>query len=519
MDVPAKDYVKAPSSNYIDLVSLRISKELGRGGFASCWAATYNGRNVAVKVLKARPKTVTSKARIGGANGADAGHVVTRKLPNDDDDLYDRMFLREAQLMMKLEHRHLVRCFGVTRLPAGSIPRQPEPALAMLLELCEVNTIRDLITQSMTSGRRVYKEKQAYVWLLQVASALAHLHNQKPPVIHRDIKPDNVLLCRDYSDGGGSSELICKITDLGLHVAISEDRPAMLRRSMKHPAFNVKQQNTPPPPCNTPPPAGNTPAATSAAAAAAVATPAASASIVAVAGGSSLPSTPKRTSPPLRRQASSITAIGSNGCQAAAAVAAGIADESSDGMENVERSPFLKVSAGPSFASSPRPAKREATNTCCWVRDELGMSLDGATSGAVSPIVQQPSYSSGANSQADGIGATNNNNYCTNNVNEPAALKPKPELDPTQLGKVLPQQQPQQQQGGQQGGQQQQQQQQQHNREFEMYGDGNQATSSARPVGLLSASEKLSALLMYVRRGAPAHYLTAANRYLDTSYG
>ncbi|GLI66063.1 hypothetical protein VaNZ11_009782 [Volvox africanus] len=545
MDIPAKDYAKASSSNTIDLVSLRISKELGRGGFASCWAATYNGRNVAVKVLKTRPRTATNKARIGDAEGAGAGHVATRKPPNED--LYDRMFLREAQLMMKLKHKHLVRCFGVTRLPASFLPKQPEPALAMLLELCEVNTIKDLITKNMTSGRRVYKVKQAYVWLLQIASAIAHLHNQKPTIIHRDIKPENILLARDSDD---NNNLICKITDLGLHVEISDDRPVMLRRSAKHPAFSVKQQNTPSSPCITPPPAGgNKPAATSTTAAAATTTATATVpAVVAVAGGRSTPSTPKRTSPPLRRQASSI-AVGSSSCQVAAA-----ADESDINLnvniDDIDRSPFLKVSAGPSFNSartcagcSTVPTKREVINTCWEVRDELGMSpLHGATS--VPPIVRQPSYSSGANSQGGGFNAIKyeNHNIDDNRINQAAALSPKPELDPTQMVVCLQQQQQQQQQRWQEqhkgqhqhqhqhqgksdlvngycqenhqanadppaagthlqvgkntSREQQEQQQQQKEADVEICGDGNEAMSSLRPNGLPSASEKLSALLI-----------------------
>lgn len=35
--------------------------------------------------------------------------------------------------------RHIAKCLGVTQLPAGFVPKQPETALAMLLELCEVS--------------------------------------------------------------------------------------------------------------------------------------------------------------------------------------------------------------------------------------------------------------------------------------------------------------------------------------------------------------------------------------------
>ena len=40
----------------------------------------------------------------------------------------------------------------------------------------------------------VYTYEDGLRWSIQIASALAHLHAQRPLIIHRDLKLDNVLL-------------------------------------------------------------------------------------------------------------------------------------------------------------------------------------------------------------------------------------------------------------------------------------------------------------------------------------
>lgn len=40
----------------------------------------------------------------------------------------------------------------------------------------------------------IFPEKSAIIWMKQVASTLCYLHNQKPPIIHSDLKPGNIML-------------------------------------------------------------------------------------------------------------------------------------------------------------------------------------------------------------------------------------------------------------------------------------------------------------------------------------
>lgn len=65
------------------------------------------------------------------------------------------------------------------------------------------------------------QESMLWEFIHDVASGLAYLHGQTPPIIHQDIKPDNILIARN-------GEFV--ITDFG----ISQQARSTLRRSSKH---------------------------------------------------------------------------------------------------------------------------------------------------------------------------------------------------------------------------------------------------------------------------------------------
>ena len=59
-------------------------------------------------------------------------------------------------------------------------------------------------------------ENKVLDWALQVASILEYLHSNKPPIIHRDITPDNLVLGEDgliyLIDFGVANELVANVT-------------------------------------------------------------------------------------------------------------------------------------------------------------------------------------------------------------------------------------------------------------------------------------------------------------------
>ena len=132
-----------------------VGPMLGQGGFAVVFRArdhTLN-RDVAVKVMDT-----------AGA----ASHQLT-----------DR-FVREAQIIARLEHPHIVPIYEVG---------QPADLLYIVMRCVDGPSLRQLLASS--PNRRLSVRDAARV-ARQVADALAYAHAEG--VVHRDIKPDNILL-------------------------------------------------------------------------------------------------------------------------------------------------------------------------------------------------------------------------------------------------------------------------------------------------------------------------------------
>ena len=138
-----------------------IESELGRGGSGVVYAARWEGRVLALKVL--RPdEAPTPKER-------------------------DR-FLGEARLLAKVQHSGVVRVFTSGLLPDG------RPYLGME-RLVGASLAERLLMGRMTVG-------QALAIFEQVATAVAALH--AAGIVHRDIKPENIMLV----DGGQRAVLL-----------------------------------------------------------------------------------------------------------------------------------------------------------------------------------------------------------------------------------------------------------------------------------------------------------------------
>jgi serine/threonine protein kinase len=142
-----------------------LERELGRGGMAVVYAARdiQMDRRVALKML--------------------AVHLA-------GDEAFRARFLREARIAGSLSHPNLVRVYDIA---------QQDDAPCIVMELAEGGTLE---------GGQLTVEEAA-----QVAGGLAYAHSRG--VIHRDLKPGNLLRTRDG---------IVKIADFGIARALEETR-------------------------------------------------------------------------------------------------------------------------------------------------------------------------------------------------------------------------------------------------------------------------------------------------------
>ncbi len=106
-----------------------------------------------------------------------------------------RIFTHEFSLMAYANHPNLLR-------PLHFAVSHPEGYPYLKLKYCNRGSIGQYV------GR--FNEKEARKLIKDISSALSYLHSQNPPIIHQDIKPENILLDEDnfmLSDFGVSTQV------------------------------------------------------------------------------------------------------------------------------------------------------------------------------------------------------------------------------------------------------------------------------------------------------------------------
>ncbi|HEX4484481.1 MAG TPA: protein kinase [Solirubrobacteraceae bacterium] len=156
----------------------RLDAQIGRGGMSTVYRAfdTVLERPVAIKLMH-------------------------REIASDSDQL--ERFRREARSVARLNHPHIVTVIDAGEEPAedgGSTPY-------IVLEYVDGETLKQLI-------RRVgpLDVPQALAYTIELARALGAAHERM--IVHRDVKPQNVLI----GEEGGA-----KITDFGIARTLTEE--------------------------------------------------------------------------------------------------------------------------------------------------------------------------------------------------------------------------------------------------------------------------------------------------------
>lgn len=131
----------------------QVKELLGRGGMGQVYLArhTITGKRVALKVLS------------GGASPT--AHA-------------DKRLVREAVATGCIEHRHVVNVFDIG---------EHNNALFLVMEYLEGKSFKQVMNERKTSDREIVEI------MLRAMEGVRAAHAQG--VVHRDLKPDNILVC------------------------------------------------------------------------------------------------------------------------------------------------------------------------------------------------------------------------------------------------------------------------------------------------------------------------------------
>lgn len=132
-------------------------------------------------------------ARIFKAKRRDDGEVVAVKVPISFDERTGRSFLKEMNLWKELDHKNIVRVYSVNILPVPYVE----------MEYCQ---------QSLADINKPLSGEISAGIISEISKGLLYAHSRG--VIHRDIKPQNILISEDKTP---------KLSDWGLGKIISDN--------------------------------------------------------------------------------------------------------------------------------------------------------------------------------------------------------------------------------------------------------------------------------------------------------
>jgi len=170
--------VAAETLRHLEIPSSRVSPtgvELGRGSYGKVFEVEYDGKSCASKEVHRWMMELSTAEE-------------QSKIKDD--------FLRECHLWSTLRHPNVVLLLGIY------YPSSDESSLPVM--------VMEKMQESVTS---LVEKRDNIPFLLKlsilhdVSLGLRYLHSHSPPIVHRDLSPNNILV---------TSHLEAKITDLGM---------------------------------------------------------------------------------------------------------------------------------------------------------------------------------------------------------------------------------------------------------------------------------------------------------------
>lgn len=165
-----------------------------RGAMEERRSSQIPGYQLLHKVGKGAMATVY-KAKQLSLDRIVAVKVLPKKM-SENKEFVDR-FYKEGKAAARLAHNNIVQAIDVGSTPDGYH--------YFVMEYVEGKTLYDFMQPPPIGEGRTFNEAEALDIMIQITDALVHAHERG--LIHRDVKPKNILL---------TDEGVAKLTDLGL---------------------------------------------------------------------------------------------------------------------------------------------------------------------------------------------------------------------------------------------------------------------------------------------------------------
>ncbi|KZT34302.1 kinase-like protein [Sistotremastrum suecicum HHB10207 ss-3] len=141
-----------PSDFEVPSIDDRSSKPILSGRFADIWGADRQGRALALKIPRS-------------------------EVPEEEHDVL-RRFYHEVFLTRYLKHSHIVEFIGITR--------QYAPQVGIVSPWMVNGMVLDFVADRPMVNRTAL--------VAQIASALGYLHNRENPILHQNIRCENIVI-------------------------------------------------------------------------------------------------------------------------------------------------------------------------------------------------------------------------------------------------------------------------------------------------------------------------------------